>query len=181
MLVLGGIAAIYFGYRLFSSGAGLAKAVDKIDFKNASVKISAAGMSVGAILMLTSSVWSYFAYSSFPKLQMAGDNIIIGNLSIPNSKGNSEAALSKVVGTPVFASDKHQVGNISQVLLNAKAHATGVIVDVASSSGKKEVLVDPTTLNFEKSGSQLNAVFKMNKGEFDKAPVITYKPPAPQG
>jgi hypothetical protein len=181
MLVLGGIAAIYFGYRLFASGAGLAKAIDKLDFKNTSVKVSAAGMSVGAVLMLTSGVWSYFAYSSFPKLQMAGDNIVIGNLSIPNSQGNSEVALSKVVGAPVFASDKQQIGNISQILLNEKAHATGVIVNVAGSSGKKAVLVDPTALNFEKSGSQLNAVFKMNKGEFDKAPVMTYNPPAPQG
>lgn len=71
-LVIGGIAAIWFGYRLFANGAGTARAIDKFDFKSTDVKVSAAGMSVGAVLMLTSGVWSYFAYSSFPKLEYAG-------------------------------------------------------------------------------------------------------------
>ena len=82
-LVVGGIVAIWFGYRLFATGAGTAQAIDKFDFKNNEVKISAAGMSVGAVLMLTSSVWSYFAYSSFPKLEANRDTIKIGGDSDP--------------------------------------------------------------------------------------------------
>jgi hypothetical protein len=53
LLAAGGIAAIWFGYRLFLQGAGLHRGVDKFDLKSDWGKISFAGMSVGGLLMLT--------------------------------------------------------------------------------------------------------------------------------
>jgi hypothetical protein len=34
LLIIGGIAAIYWGYQLFLHGSGLSKGVDKLDFKS---------------------------------------------------------------------------------------------------------------------------------------------------
>ena len=34
ILAAGGIACIYFGYRLFRDGSGIAKAIEKIDWKS---------------------------------------------------------------------------------------------------------------------------------------------------
>ena len=64
-----GLAAIYFGYRLFADGAGIAKGVKRFDLKTEKFKVSFAGMSVGGILMRTSAVWCYFAYGSVPRLE----------------------------------------------------------------------------------------------------------------
>src|SRR5579884_4256721 len=122
-LIIGGVSAIWFGFRLFSTGAGTARAVDKLDLKIQDVKIAAAGMSVGSVLMLTSGVWGYFAYSSFPKLEMAGDTLKIANVSVPSNR------VGVVVGTPVYLSGTNsKVGEISQVLVNGKHQATGVVV-----------------------------------------------------
>jgi hypothetical protein len=173
-LVIGGIAAIWCGYRLFADGVGTARAVDKFDFKSTEVRLSTAGMSVGAVLMLTSGFWSFFAYSSFPKLEASASTIKIGNLNLPLSGDGIQ--LTKVIGTPVYAKDKEKLGTISHVLVNGKAQAIGVVVQTSDGPSSRKVVLDPNALRFEKMGSSLDAVVKMGKSQFDQVPDMAYTP-----
>jgi hypothetical protein len=118
VLAAGGIACIYFGYCLFRDGSGVAKAIDKFDLKSEQIKISTAGMSVGAVLMLTSGAWGYFATSSIPKFELAG--LKIGNNVTPvDEKMLSEWA--GVIGKPVVTKDKQPIGQITGFVKNARA------------------------------------------------------------
>jgi hypothetical protein len=71
LLALGGIACIVSGYRRLRDRSGLATATDKIDWTSEQTRISAPGMSVGSVLMLTSVGWGYFSNNSIPELELA--------------------------------------------------------------------------------------------------------------
>src|ERR1700687_3003023 len=77
LLVIVGGLAIWLGYLLFSRGAGLFKAIDKLAGKSREFNVSDTGMSAGGALMLTSVAWGFWAYSSVPKLELAGNIIKI--------------------------------------------------------------------------------------------------------
>ncbi|MDE5466266.1 hypothetical protein [Bradyrhizobium sp. CSS354] len=49
LLIAGGVAAIFWGDRLFLHGSGLSKGIDKLDLKSDWGKVSFAGMSVGDV------------------------------------------------------------------------------------------------------------------------------------
>ena len=133
LLALGGIAAIWFGYDLFLRGSGLAKGLDKLDFKADWGRVSFAGMSVGGVLMLTAGVWGGLAYLSVPTLEQGSDVLRITD-TFKSLQGQGPAYASAwpglpPIGTPVIASDKKPVGTITSVLLNKSNKPTGYVVD----------------------------------------------------
>jgi hypothetical protein len=77
LLAAGGGVCAYCGYRLFRDGSGLYKSGERIALKAHEFSISVTGMSAGGFLMLTSAAWGFFAYSSVPRLELAGDNVKI--------------------------------------------------------------------------------------------------------
>ena len=157
ILAFGGIVCIFCGYRLFMNGAGLAKAIEKFDFKNNNHRISAAGLSVGAVLLLTSGFWGYFSYSSFPRLEIAGDFIKITGVPI-----------ERVIGTPVVTANKENVGTIADVLMNSKAKTTGIVVKIDKSPTGKKVVVDPKDFDFALSKG--SAVIKLTGDALRNSP-----------
>jgi hypothetical protein len=69
LLAVGGIICIFFGYRLFSQGAGLYKSLNKLAIKHNEFSVSVTGMSTGGLLMFTSAAWAYYCYSSIPHFE----------------------------------------------------------------------------------------------------------------
>ena len=121
VLAAGGIACIWYGYRLFADGAGQARSVEKISLKNREFALSASGMSVGGLLMLTSGLWSYFAYSSIPRLEIAGDAIKIVSPSSSGSE-NPKVTILKTVKT-----DPPNVGaSVAQRSETPKKHSSAL-------------------------------------------------------
>src|ERR1043165_7738074 len=82
LLALGGILCVCFGYRLFAKGAGLFKSVDRLAIKNREFAVSVTGMSAGGVLMFTSAVWGFWAYSSVPRLELVGNDVRISQQPI---------------------------------------------------------------------------------------------------
>ena len=157
LLGLGGIACIFFGYRLFRDGSGLARAIDKFDWKSETTKVSAAGMSVGSVLMLTSVGWGYFANNSIPKLELAGGNTKI--TSIPDLKQRYNWA--SAIGSPVLTKDNKSVGTITGVLTGADSGKSRFVL---SRPGEVPTQVDSQSLVFDKGGS---ASIDLNKKDFE--------------
>jgi hypothetical protein len=129
LLIGGGIAAIFWGYRLFLHGSGLSKGIDKLDFKSDWGKVSFAGMSVGGALMVTSVFWGGFAYLSVPKLELAGDVTKITQAPISTTTGS--AVIASAVGATIIGKDKSTLGTIKDVIMTSPTQAAGYVVDLA--------------------------------------------------
>lgn len=151
VLALGGIAAIFWGYRLFASGSGIARAVDKFDLKLDAVRVSAAGMSVGGVLMLTSGFWGWLAYSSAPKYELAGGFIKVtkGTPTI-NYAGWD---LPPLIGSQVLTAKKEPAGEITNVLVGLGSKPTGLVVDLQKMGISKKVVLDASKLEASTHGS----------------------------
>lgn len=150
VLALGGIAAIFWGYRLFANGSGIAKAVDKFDFKSEAVKVSAAGMSVGGVLMLTSGFWGWLAYSSAPKYEVAGDFLKVSK-SAPST--NYAGWDGPLIGSQVLTAKKEPAGEITNVLIGMGTKPTGLVVDLQKMGISKKVVLDASKLEASTHGS----------------------------
>ncbi|MFZ5733173.1 MAG: hypothetical protein ACOY4O_10580 [Pseudomonadota bacterium] len=150
ILAFGGIAAIFWGYRLFANGSGIAKAVDKFDFKSEAVKVSAAGMSVGGVLMLTSGFWGWLAYSSAPKYEIAGDFLKI-------SKGqptiNYASGSAPLIGSQVLTAKKEPAGEITNILIGMGSKPAGLVIDLKKMGLNKKVVLDASRLEASNYGS----------------------------
>lgn len=160
ILGAGGIACIYFGYRLFRDGSGVAKAIDKIDWKSEKLKVSAAGMSVGSVLMLTSGGWAYLATNSIPKLELAEGNVKITKAPDFNQKLNWASA----IGQPLVTSDQQKVGTITGVLLGKDRSQSTFVV---TTNGSRPITLDAKALNFSKTGA---VSVGLSKNDLDKLP-----------
>lgn len=160
ILGAGGIACIYFGYRLFRDGSGVAKAIDKIDWKSEKLKVSAAGMSVGSVLMLTSGGWAYLATNSIPKLELAEGNVKITKAPDFNQKLNWAIA----IGQPLVTSDQQKVGTITGVLLGKDRSQSTFVV---TTNGSSPITLDAKALNFSKTGA---VSVGLSKNDLDKLP-----------
>jgi hypothetical protein len=128
MLIVGGIAAIFWGYRLFLHGSGLSKGIDKLDLKTDWGKVSFAGMSVGGALMVTSVFWGGFAYLSVPKLELAAGSTKI--TEAPAAATTASAATASAVGATIVGKDKSTVGTIKDVIMASPTQAAGYVVDL---------------------------------------------------
>ena len=157
LLGLGGISCIIYGYRLFRDGTGLAKAVDKFDLKTEQTRVSAAGMSVGSVLMLTSVGWGYFCSSSIPRLELEPGITKIGSIPDFREKYNWASA----IGEPVVTTDKQQVGTITGVITGQD---DGQSRFVLTKKGDSPVTVDAKKFKFSPSGS---VSLGMSKKDFD--------------
>jgi hypothetical protein len=151
LLVFGGIAAIYWGYRLFLHGAGLSRAIDQLDFKSDWGKVSFAGMTVGSALMVTSVFWGGFAYMSVPKLELAGDLTKITQVPVTNT---GPADVASAVGATIIDKDKATIGTIKDVVLTSPTQAAGYVVDLAGSKPSgKPVFLGANAVTFGKGGT----------------------------
>jgi hypothetical protein len=167
-LAVGGALCIVYGYRLFVSGAGLTKGLDKISIKNRDFQISAAGMSVGAVLMLNSFGWAYFAYASAPKLELAGDLTKITQTPV---KTKSDTALSTslpAIGLPVVTTQNEPVGTIKDVLVNDYAQTTGIVIQTGQSG--RTITVNPNSIGVKGAGPDGVAVINMSKDQLQSTP-----------
>jgi|SRR3984893_13445751 len=180
LLAAGGIAAIWFGYRLFLQGSGLHKGLDKLDFRSDWGKISFAGMSVGGLLMLTAGGWGSLAYLSVPKLEQGFDVLRITD-TFKSLQGPSYAQAWPSLppaGTPVVASDKQQVGTITSVLLNKSNLPFGYVID-GQGYNKGDRVFSPAAVTY----SNGSVTLKFTKDQVDQlwgeAPV--QQKPGPKG
>lgn len=149
LLVAGGVAAIFWGYRLFLHGSGLSKGIDKLDFKSDWGKVSFAGMSVGGALMVTSVFWGGFAYLSVPKLELAGDVTKITQAPISATTGS--AAIASAVGATIVGNDKTTLGTIKDVIMYSPTQAAGYVVDIAGN--KQDVFLGANAVSWGKAGT----------------------------
>jgi hypothetical protein len=165
LLAAGGIAAIWFGYKLFLQGSGLHKGVDKLDFKADWGKISFAGMSVGGLLMLTAGVWGSLAYLSIRKLEQGSDVLrITDTFKYLQGPGYAQAFPSlPPPGTPVRASDKALVGTVTSVLLNKQNRPFGYVVD-GTGDNKGDLVFSPYAASY----SNGNVTLKFTKDQIDR-------------
>ena len=155
-----GALAICFGYILFSRGAGLLKAIDKLAIKRSEFNVSISGMSAGAVLMLTSVVWGYWSYSAAPRLELAGNLLKI--TSIPGEGGTAaslDLPFAKLAGSDVFGSDKAKIGKISGILVGKDNMAKAFVVDLTEAPGPKQVLVDAKDFTLKQKDPQQYSIF----------------------
>lgn len=150
LLIIGGISAIFWGYRLFLHGSGLSKGVDKLDFKSDWGKVSFAGMSVGGVLMVTSVFWGGFAYLSVPKLEMAGDFTKITHA--PVSTDTWSTTVASAIGATIVDKDKATLGTITDVIMAGPNQAAGYVVDLAGKKKSSDVFLDAYAVTLGKSG-----------------------------
>lgn len=150
ILALGGIAAIFWGYRLFANGSGIARAVDKFDLNSDVVKVSAAGMSVGGVLMLTSGFWGWLAYSSAPKYEVAGDFLKITK----NAPAIDYAGWNgPLIGSPVLTAKKEPAGEITNILIGTGSKPAGLVIDLKKMGLDRKVVLDASKLEASTHGS----------------------------
>ena len=185
ILATGGIACIYFGYRLFSSGSGLSRGLDKFSLKNRDFQVSAAGMSVGGVLMTTSAFWAYFAYASVAKLEIAGDRTLITEKKDASvvAQGNAAEGHSAVGANVYTIGAARPVGKVIDVLVDKSARATGYVV---TTDGGKTVLVRPALLEFgDVPQSNEDAVIvRTTREQLDRLPELKgweFMPLPPRG
>ena len=150
LLVVGGIAAIFLGYRLFLHGSGLSKGIDKLDFKSDWGKVSFAGMSVGGALMVTSVFWGGFAYLSVPKLELAGDVTKVTQIPIRTTTGST--AVASAVGATIVGKDMATLGTIKDVIMTSPTQAAGYVVDLAGNK-KSDVFLGANAVTLDKAGT----------------------------
>jgi hypothetical protein len=93
LLAFGGIACIGSGYRLLRDRSGLATATDKIDWTSKQTKTSAARMSVGSVLMLTS-----VGRARFPTIQFLHFNWLCAARCAARSPGAPFSLACRRVG-----------------------------------------------------------------------------------
>ncbi len=145
VLALVGGVAICLGYILFSRGAGLFKAIDKLAIEKSGLKVSITGMSAGGALMLTSVAWGFWSYSAVPRLEFAGDTLKITELpGNGSSLATVELPYSKLAGSNVYSADKQKVGTISGVLIDSSSKAKAFAVDVGGGTpgDRKQILLE---------------------------------------
>jgi hypothetical protein len=150
LLIVGGIAAIFWGYRLFLHGSGLSKGIDKLDFKSDWGRVSFAGMSVGGALMVTSVFWGGFAYLSVPKLELAGDVTKI--TQVPNSTTGPAAVAASAVGATIVGKDMSTLGTITDVIMASPTQAAGFVVDLAGNK-KSDVFLGANAVTLGKANT----------------------------
>jgi hypothetical protein len=153
LAAVGGIA-IFFGYRLFTGGAGLLKSIEKLNIKNREFNVSISGMSAGATLMLTSVFWGYWSYSSIPRLKLAGNDVEITQ-STPDSQdhngggsggtGSGQLLASNLKGANVVGPDNENIGNVADILLDKYGKVSAYVVGLGGflGLGPKDVAVAP--------------------------------------
>src|SRR5258705_2265854 len=165
LLAAGGIACIYFGYCLFRDGAGVAKAVEKFDLKSERIKISTAGMSVGAVLMLTSGAWGYFASSSITRFELAGGDLKIAKKATPVT-GQALTEWTYVIGKPVVTKDNQTIGQI-----------TGFVKDAGANRGRQFLVQSSQTQGYVLSdtGFKIGDPGKPATTSLSKAQLEPYK------
>lgn len=164
LFVIGGILCIYFGYRLFSNGAGLYQSIDKLAVKHKEFTVSISGMSAGAVLMASSVAWAYFGYSSVPRLEFAGDNT--GKIT-----GTTPTSTPRiVVGAPVFTPDNRPAGRVTHLIVGAGGEERAVI---ASTQGEQKVIeLNKATLRRPTSGQAPAVVFSSE--DIQTAPKLDF-------
>lgn len=173
-LALVGGLAVFLGYVLFSRGAGLHKAIDKINVNRAELKISITGMSAGGALMLTSVAWGFWSYSAVPHLEVAGNTIQIGSLPRSGGLANvAEVSYPKLAGSEILSADKKKVGTLSGVLIDKNSIAKAFAVDIANAAGKKtRILLNAKDFRLNVTGAhpmQLTTTY--NKDQIDDMAV----------
>jgi hypothetical protein len=169
-LTLVGALAIILGYVLFSRGAGLFKAVDKLAIKKDDFNVSITGMSAGGALMLTSVVWGFWAYSAVPTLELAGDLLKISSLpSGNNSIASIELPNWKVTGTNVYGANKQKIGTITGVLVDKDSNAKAFALDII---GRQDhVLVNAKDFTVTPNGSAPPLVVFQGNDEVMKSAI----------
>jgi hypothetical protein len=164
-----GALAICLGYILFSRGAGLLKAIDRLAIKKSEFNVSITGMSAGAVLMLTSVVWGYWSYSAAPRLELAGNLLRITSVSNNSSVASSvDLPYAKLTGSDVFGADKQKIGTITGVLVGKDSMAKAFTVDVeVPQNGQKQVLIDAKDFALIPNGADRPSVFLGGIGRGD--------------
>lgn len=102
LLVLGGVLALYFGYRLYRTGAGLAADDTKIETKQIKINLR----NVGAGVMLTAVAWAGLGYLTTPSFKSAGGDVTVAQTTIeylPQSAAPTELAVAAPQGTGAVA------------------------------------------------------------------------------
>jgi hypothetical protein len=171
-LILGGGLSIVFGVWLFSRGAGLYKALDRLAIETDQFKASVASMSAGGVLILGSVIWAWGAVWSVPRLAMTAPD---------GSQINIGAIPPGLIGTTVYTADKKPVGNIRALVLRDPKQPPEAIIETAS--GAKAI--DSMYIRLDKTSSgATSATVRMSKGEIDRLPTVSdsvFKMDRPRG
>lgn len=99
--IIGGYLSLKIGTNLFKEGTGLQKTITKIELPNG-IKIFLS--SVGSLVLLSSALWAYLGYSTFPKTYKLTDNgsngtstEIANNGNILNEMDSSDGVHNRVI------------------------------------------------------------------------------------
>ncbi len=126
------------------------KAIDNLAVKNREFNVSVTGMSAGGALMATSIFWGFWAYSSVPKLDLAGNIIKIADQ--PGTSKLNADQLSPIVtsgkdvrpnwasmtaGTVVYDKSNERVGKVNWILIDENAKPVGAVIELGSFAPKK--------------------------------------------
>jgi hypothetical protein len=150
LAIVGGLA-IFFGYRLFASGAGLLQAIDKLNIKNKQFNVSIAGMSAGGALMLTSVFWGYWSYSSIPRLRIAEGNVEIAQPApkpdgpvFVSAQRPDQLLASRFRGTDVVGAQNEKIGDVVDILFDKDGKVDAYVVSLGGflGMGSKEVALN---------------------------------------
>jgi hypothetical protein len=164
-MIAGGVICVWFGYKLFSTGSGLYKSVDKLAIKHREFTVSVTGMSAGGFLMLTSALWGFFAYSSVPHLELSGQDSIkivrgpedeIKNLEPPTNvitlmpQFGRPSGMQPIVGTRLNDKEGREIGVIQSVVFDHDRRIWRVVVNVKALIGEPmpTVAIDLAALRF---------------------------------
>ncbi|SHG79358.1 hypothetical protein SAMN02745157_4848 [Kaistia soli DSM 19436] len=90
LLICGGALCAYLGFLLYTNGAGLKRTMRSLELKAGAVEISSLGVSVGALMMISSLGWAYFAYASSPRMVASASGTSITS----NETGKSFVAIA---------------------------------------------------------------------------------------
>jgi hypothetical protein len=78
VVALGGILAIYFGYRLYLNGVGSTSDGSSVEVKNIKIHMK----TIGSVLMTTSVAWGYICYLiATPTISKTGNDFVIDKLT----------------------------------------------------------------------------------------------------
>jgi hypothetical protein len=142
-LILGGIAAIYFGYRITGAGSPPGRQ-STTTFNVLGLKATAKG--AGAVIMMTAGVWGYCGVKIAPNLTTDGHGSKVFSFEVEN-KRITAPALAATLPDSISAGTKIDAAELTTLFENSLLAQKALSGSKWTTIQGKPATIDPTTIS----------------------------------
>jgi hypothetical protein len=169
LLIIGGIYALYKGFRLYQEGAGVGKDNIILQFG----KLKATGRSVGSVVMVTAFAWGGLGVMISPNLDKQGEHIKVYSFKTPQGEVTTRSIQSGVKNAASVAGSPEMLTKVFNRTIELELKKYGELVEVNG----KPAEIDAATIKITKNLAGKVLVTASARGELQSA-TITFEPQA---